>query len=125
MARIAAILPDLFFASKVTETLAAAGHEVSVVAPGDAVDADLLIVDLDATTDEPALPTDVPRLGFYSHVDVRRVALLIQRRVRPMRRPVRGCVAVELEAQEIDACVTQFGRQRNHRVPIDRLEYLE
>ena len=70
MARIAAILPDLFFASKVTETLAAAGHEVSVVAPGDAVDADLLIVDLDATTDEPALPTDVPRLGFYSHVDV-------------------------------------------------------
>ena len=70
MARVAAIVPDLFFASKVTETLTAAGHEVSVVTPGAAVDADLLIVDLDATGDEVALPTGVPRLGFYSHVDV-------------------------------------------------------
>jgi hypothetical protein len=70
LARVAAIVPDLFFASKVTETLTAAGHEVSTVAPGAAVDADLLIVDLDATSDEVALPTDVPRLGFYSHVDV-------------------------------------------------------
>jgi hypothetical protein len=70
MARIAAIVPDLFFASKVTETLTAAGHEVSVLAAGAAVEADLLIVDLDATGDEVALPTDTPRLGFYSHVDV-------------------------------------------------------
>ena len=29
MARVAAIVPDLFFASKVKETLAAAGHEQS------------------------------------------------------------------------------------------------
>jgi hypothetical protein len=70
VARIAAIVPDLFFASKVTETLTSAGHEVSVVQPGEAVDADLLIVDLDATGDRPALPTGTPRLGFYSHVDV-------------------------------------------------------
>jgi hypothetical protein len=70
LARIAAIAPDLFFASKVKETLTAAGHDVMIVSVGTDVDADLLIVDLDATTDEVALPTDVPRLGFYSHVDV-------------------------------------------------------
>ena len=70
MARIAAIAPDLFFASKVKETLSAAGHDVEIVPAGDRIDADLLIVDLDATGDEPALPTGLPRLGFYSHVDV-------------------------------------------------------
>ena len=70
MARVAAIVPDLFFASKVTETLTAAGHEVSTVAVGAPVEADLLIVDLDATTEEVTLPTGLPRLGFYSHVDV-------------------------------------------------------
>jgi len=70
VARIAAIAPDLFFASKVKETLTAAGHDVTVVGVGSEIDADVLIVDLDVTTDEMALPTDVPRLGFYSHVDV-------------------------------------------------------
>jgi hypothetical protein len=70
MAHIAAIAPDLFFASKIKETLTAAGHEVELVAAGAAVDADLLVVDLDATGENLALPTDTPRLGFYSHVDV-------------------------------------------------------
>ena len=70
MAQIAAIVPDLFFASKVKETLTAAGHDVTIVPPGEPVEADLLIVDLDTTGDEVALPTDAPRLGFYSHVEV-------------------------------------------------------
>ena len=70
MARVAAIVPDLFFASKVRETLTAAGHEVTTVEPGAGIEADVLIVDLDATSDEVALPTEIPRLGFYSHVDV-------------------------------------------------------
>jgi hypothetical protein len=70
MARIAAIAPDLFFASKIEETLTAAGHEVEIVAAGTAVEADLLIVDLDVTGDEVASAAEMPRLGFYSHVDV-------------------------------------------------------
>jgi hypothetical protein len=70
VARIAAIAPDLFFASKVKETLTAAGHDVTIVPAGSLIEADLLIVDLDVTGDEVALPTDTPRLGFYSHVDV-------------------------------------------------------
>jgi hypothetical protein len=70
VARIAAIAPDLFFASKITETLGAAGHDVKIVPAGSEIEADLLIVDLDVTGDETALPTETPRLGFYSHVDV-------------------------------------------------------
>ncbi len=66
MARVAAIAPDLFFASKIDATLTAAGHEVTqTVSP----DADLVIVDLDNAA-PGAAPPGVPRLGFYSHVDV-------------------------------------------------------
>ena len=72
MARIAAVAPDLFFASKIDATLRAAGHDVQLVqapAAGD-VAADLLIVDLDAAGPDVSPPPGVPRLGFYSHVDV-------------------------------------------------------
>ena len=71
MARILAIAPDLFFASKIDATLRAAGHDVELVqqAPPDA-QADVLIVDLDAAGTEVAAPEGMPRLGFYSHVDV-------------------------------------------------------
>jgi hypothetical protein len=68
VARIAAIVPDLFFASKVKETLTAAGHEVTLVA-SDPPPADLVIVDLDAAG-PAAAPEGAPRLGFYSHVEV-------------------------------------------------------
>jgi hypothetical protein len=70
VARVAAIVPDLFFASKVKETLAAAGHEVATVAPGAPVEADVLVVDLDAAGADVARPPGIPSLGFYSHVDV-------------------------------------------------------
>ncbi len=70
MARVVAIAPDLFFASKIDSTLKAAGHEVTLVAPGSAPDgADVVIVDLDHAAPDSA-PSDVPRLGFYSHTDV-------------------------------------------------------
>ena len=73
MARIAALAPDLFFASKIDATLTAAGHQVTIAGNAAALpdDADLLIVDLDApggTAADP--PSGAPRLGFYSHVDV-------------------------------------------------------
>jgi hypothetical protein len=75
MARVALLCPDLLFGSKLQGALTAAGHEV--VRPGDS--ADLLVVDLTADPDAriaEAAGAEVPRLGFYSHVeqDVRRRA---------------------------------------------------
>jgi predicted secreted Zn-dependent protease len=72
MARIAAVAPDLFFASKIEATLRAAGHAVELVQAASAAGAtaDVLIVDLDAAGPEVGGPQGVPRLGFYSHVDV-------------------------------------------------------
>jgi hypothetical protein len=69
MARVAAIVPDLFFASKVKETLTAAGYEVIVGAEAPASGADVLVVDLDAAGTAVEAPAGTPRLGFYSHVD--------------------------------------------------------
>jgi hypothetical protein len=72
VARIAAVAPDLFFASKIDATLRAAGHDVELIQPASAGDAtaDVLIVDLDSVGADVATPPGVPTLGFYSHVDV-------------------------------------------------------
>jgi hypothetical protein len=70
VARIAAIVPDLFFASKVKETLTAAGHEVATVPAGALFEADVLVVDLDAAGPDVERPPGTPSIGFYSHVDV-------------------------------------------------------
>lgn len=70
MARVAAFAPDLFFASKIDATLKAAGHDVTLLPAGsDPGDAEVVIVDLDHAGPDAA-PAGVPRLGFYSHVDV-------------------------------------------------------
>ena len=71
MTRVAALVPDLFFASKVDATLRAAGHDVTLasIAAEVPADAEVLIVDLDAP-DAFSVPAGAPRLGFYSHVDV-------------------------------------------------------
>jgi hypothetical protein len=65
VARVALHCRDLLFGSKVDGALRAAGHEVT--RPGEP--ADIVVVDLT----DPDLPWpdtgDVPRLGFYSHVD--------------------------------------------------------
>ena len=72
MARVLAVAPDLFFSSKIDATLRAAGHEVEIVssAPAGDIAADVMIVDLDSAGTEVTGPPGVPRLGFYSHVDV-------------------------------------------------------
>jgi hypothetical protein len=72
VARVLAIAPDLFFASKIDATLRAAGHEVTIASsPAEGKgEADVLVVDLDAAGSDVHGPPGVPRLGFYSHVDV-------------------------------------------------------
>src|SRR5262249_28193807 len=69
MARIAAIVPDLFFASKVKETLTPPGAEEILSPQAAEQGADLVIVDLDAASPAVDAPAGTPRLGFYSHVD--------------------------------------------------------
>jgi len=66
------LAPDLFFASKIDATLRAAGHDVEILQaqPADDAVADVLIVDLDSAGADVAGPRGIPRLGFYSHVDV-------------------------------------------------------
>lgn len=75
MARIAAIVPDLMFASRIEATLGAAGHEVTVVPTVEALDTDggepeLVVADLGEIDPEPLGARGEPVLGFYSHVDV-------------------------------------------------------
>jgi hypothetical protein len=75
VARVLAIAPDLFFASKIDATLKSAGHEVTITSrmegelPGNP---DVVIIDLDNTDFGTGLPPGTPTLGFYSHVDVDR-----------------------------------------------------
>ena len=58
-------------ASRVQESLRAAGHEVSVTPTlPDPVEADLIVCDLDTADIEAIAATPLPTLGFYSHVDV-------------------------------------------------------
>jgi hypothetical protein len=73
VARVLAIAPDLFFASKIDATLKSAGHDVTIVSWVEGPlpnDPQVVIVDLDNTDWEARLPTGAPKLGFYSHVDV-------------------------------------------------------
>ena len=78
MARIVALAPDLFFASKIEETLKAAGHDVEIRSKadelGDDRDSDLVIVDLHTEGLDPAQLSarlgGKRLLGFYSHIDV-------------------------------------------------------
>jgi hypothetical protein len=71
VAKIVAIVSDLMLASRVSESLKAAGHEVSVVAKlPDPVEAEAIVCDLDTAELDAVVATDLPTLGFYSHVDV-------------------------------------------------------
>jgi hypothetical protein len=71
VARVLAIVPDLMLASRVTEGLRAAGHEVvaesALLGPPEA---DAIVCDLDAADPAAVVATGLPVLGFYSHVDV-------------------------------------------------------
>jgi hypothetical protein len=71
VARVLAIVPDLMLASRVSEGLAAAGHEVTVVpALPEPVEAEAIVCDLDAVEPGEVARAGLPALGFYSHVDV-------------------------------------------------------
>jgi hypothetical protein len=71
VARIAAVVSDLMLASRVQESLRAAGHSVAMtpILP-EAVDADAIVCDLDCVDVAAVAAAAVPALGFYSHVDV-------------------------------------------------------
>jgi hypothetical protein len=74
VARVVAIAPDLMFASRIQETLGAAGHEViltsALAESPDLEEAGLLIVDLDREQADAAVGLGIPVLGFYSHTEV-------------------------------------------------------
>jgi hypothetical protein len=71
VAKIAAVVPDLMLASRVKESLVAAGHEVEVVSTlPESIEADAIVCDLDAVDIDAIASTGLPTLGFYSHVDV-------------------------------------------------------
>jgi hypothetical protein len=71
VAKIVAIVSDLMLASRVSESLKAAGHDVSV-APTlpDPLDAEAIVCDLDTADIDAVVATGLPTLGFYSHVDI-------------------------------------------------------
>ena len=71
MARIVAIVSDLMLASRVSESLKAAGHEVSVASTlPDPLEAEVIVCDLDIADIDAVAAAPLPTLGFYSHVDV-------------------------------------------------------
>jgi nucleoside-diphosphate-sugar epimerase len=71
VAKIVAIVTDLMLASRVSESLRAAGHEVSVVpALPDPLEAEAIVCDLDTADTAAVAAAAVPTLGFYSHVDI-------------------------------------------------------
>jgi hypothetical protein len=73
VARVVAISADLLLGSKVEAMLKAAGHEVALspsLAEAPLDDADLIVADLDAESPAALAETDIPVLGYYSHVNV-------------------------------------------------------
>jgi hypothetical protein len=75
VARIAALVPDLMFGSKIEATLRAAGHDVELAPSADAIatgkgSPDLVIADLGEVDVSQLQRRNAPVLGFYSHVDV-------------------------------------------------------
>jgi hypothetical protein len=79
LARVVALAPDLFFASKIEETLGSAGHDVAICGTVPEVEelagaSDLVIVDLHSEGLDPARLSarlgGKRILGFYSHIDV-------------------------------------------------------
>jgi hypothetical protein len=71
VAKIVAIVSDLMLASRVSESLKAAGHEVSTTPTlPTPLEAEAIVCDLDTADIDAVVATNLPTLGFYSHVDV-------------------------------------------------------
>ncbi len=71
MARIVTVVSDLMLASRVTTSLAGAGHDVEQEAtlPDELDGADLVVADLDVVEPEALGSLGVPAIGFYQHTD--------------------------------------------------------
>lgn len=69
MARVQVLVTDLMLSSKVTETLATAGHEL-LGGPDPDPAAELIVADLDAVDAAAVAGAGPPTLGFYRHTDV-------------------------------------------------------
>ena len=69
MARVQSLVADLMLASRVSEPLRAAGHEV-VSGDAPSADVDAIVADLDVTDPGPLAAAGPPTLGFYAHTDV-------------------------------------------------------
>jgi hypothetical protein len=69
MARVQVLVSDLMLASKVTETLGSAGHEL-VAGPDPDPEAELIVADLDAVDAAAIAAAGPPTVGFYQHTDV-------------------------------------------------------
>lgn len=73
MARVLSISNDLMLGSRVQETLASAGHEVTASPSLEETTwegIDLIVADLDVENPEALVGLGMPVLGYYSHVDV-------------------------------------------------------
>ena len=73
LARVLSISNDLMLGSRVSEALAAAGHEVVASASIEETTwdgVDLIVADLDVENPEALVGLGMPVLGYYSHVDV-------------------------------------------------------
>jgi len=75
VADVVAVVSDLMLASRVEETLRAAGHDVRVVSSVDAVEGGggspaVVVADLNDVDPADLRRVGRPVLGFYSHVDV-------------------------------------------------------
>jgi hypothetical protein len=71
LARIVAVVPDIMLASRVRESLTAAGHDV-VAADPDAIDdaaPDLIVADVNDVAPETIVGHGAPVLGFHRHTD--------------------------------------------------------
>jgi hypothetical protein len=67
VARVLVLVDDLMLASKVTETLTSAGHEL--LPPDRRAEAEAVVADLDAVEPAEVVAIGVPALGFYPHTD--------------------------------------------------------
>jgi hypothetical protein len=70
VAEVLSVVSDLILASRVAESLRAAGHQVCTVsALPDSAAAEVIVCDLDAVDAAAIARTGIPSLGFYSHLD--------------------------------------------------------
>jgi hypothetical protein len=72
VARVAAVAPELLFASRIEATLGRAGHEVRLAPSLGEADLDrveLIVADLERESPEALARTGVPVIGYYAHVD--------------------------------------------------------